>query len=49
MMPGQNPGAFAAIIASTISQSEIPEPYRHPSTAGTAADHLADGVPKRKA
>jgi pimeloyl-ACP methyl ester carboxylesterase len=49
MMPGQNPGAFAAIIASTISQSEIPEPYRHPSTAGIAADHLADGVPKRKA
>ena len=49
MMTGENPGALAAIIASTLSRSEIPELYRHPSTAGGAADGLVDSAPKRQA
>ena len=49
MMPGENPEAFSAIIASTISRREIPEPYRHPSTAGSAADRVLESATKRKA
>jgi pimeloyl-ACP methyl ester carboxylesterase len=48
-MPGENPEAFAAIIASTISQSDIPEEYRHRSAPENAADPVADAAPKRKA
>jgi hypothetical protein len=48
-MPGENPEAFAAIIASTISQNDIPEQYRHRSVPENAADLLADAAPKRKA
>jgi pimeloyl-ACP methyl ester carboxylesterase len=49
MMPGENPEAFTAIIASTISQSQIPEQYRRRSMRENAADLLADASPKRNA
>jgi pimeloyl-ACP methyl ester carboxylesterase len=49
MMPGENPEAFTAIIASTIVQGDIPEPYRRRSRPENGADRLADASPKRKA
>ena len=49
MMPGENPEAFTAIIASTIARSEIPLPFRPPETSANATALLADVAPKRKA
>jgi pimeloyl-ACP methyl ester carboxylesterase len=49
MMPGENPEAFTAIIASTLCRDEIPEQYRRRPKPENAADLLADAVPKRKA
>jgi hypothetical protein len=48
-MPDDNPEAFAAIIASTLSRSELPPPYRHLGRATNAAAQLAEAAPNRKA
>jgi pimeloyl-ACP methyl ester carboxylesterase len=48
MMPGENPEAFTAIIASTLSGDGIPEQYRRRPTPENAADLLADAAPNRK-
>lgn len=48
MMPGENPEAFAAIIASTLAGEELPLPYRHEG-ASVNASSLAEVAPKHKA
>jgi len=48
MMTGENPEAFTAIIASTLSRSEIPQQYRRPAMPANAAALLTDAAPKRK-
>jgi pimeloyl-ACP methyl ester carboxylesterase len=47
-MVGENPEAFAAIVASTIAREEIPPPYRASQTAMDASHDLTDVAPKRK-
>jgi len=41
-MVGENPEAFAAIVASTLSGDEIPLPYRPAESPASASDLLAD-------
>ena len=48
-MPGENPEAFAAIIASSLTGGEVPPPYRRTAAAASAAALLTDATPKRKA
>lgn len=48
-MPDDNPEAFAAIIASSLSRSDSPPPYRHMGLATNAAARLAEAAPQRKA
>ena len=48
-MPDDNPEAFAAIIAGTLSRSDIPPPYHHMGMVTNADARLAEPAPKRKA
>ena len=47
-MVGENPEAFAAIVASTLSGDPIPLRYRPPDAPPSASDLLADGAPNCK-
>jgi pimeloyl-ACP methyl ester carboxylesterase len=49
MMMCDNPEAYAAILAGTLSGREIPVQYRHEVAPASAAARLAEVAPKRKA
>lgn len=49
MMMVDNPEAYAAILASTLSGAEVPLQYRHVATPRSTTAPLAEVAPKRKA
>jgi pimeloyl-ACP methyl ester carboxylesterase len=48
-MVGENPTAFAAIIASTLTGGEIPLSYRHPNLQDNVTESPLDTAPFRNA